>query len=296
MFSQPQSRRAILRQTSLAGLAMLGTNCLSLRAEEQKPKTLRVIAYNVYECTGWPKERALGQLATKLGQMPARFAQELLLYEPDIIQFSESPKEPVVQAIAKLLNLNYVMFPSGGKWPGALLSRFEIKNPQNTPLKAERPEKLFTRHWGRAEIKLPGGENLIVHSAHLHPPGVGSAAILAQEIKAMLETMQADFQAQRSMLLIGDMNHPPKPPEYKLWTDAGWIDTFAAVGKGEGLTNRSDKPAGRIDYIFAAGPIAKQVIESRPLNEGAFRLHNEDPEAFALSDHLPQLAVFDLNK
>jgi endonuclease/exonuclease/phosphatase family metal-dependent hydrolase len=296
MFNTRQSRRSMLQQSSLAGMAMLGTNVMSLRADEKKDKTLRVIAYNVYECTGWPKERALGKLATQLGQMPARFSHELALYAPDIINFSESPKEPVVQEIAKLLGMNYVMFPSGGKWPGALLCRFEIKNPQNAPLKTERPAKLFSRHWGRAEIRLPSGEALIVHSAHLHPPGVGAAEILDQEIRAMLETMQPDFQAKRSMLLLGDLNHPPKSAVYPLWTDAGWTDTFVTVGKGEGLTNKSDKPAGRIDYVLATGPLAKQVIESRPLFEGAFRVNNEDPEAFALSDHLPQFAVFDLNK
>ena len=294
MINTRQTRRAMLQQTSLAGMAMLGTNVLSLQADEKKDKTLRVIAYNVYECTGWPKERALGKLATKLGQMPARFAHELALYAPDIVNFSESPQEPVVQTIAKLLDMNYVMFPSGGKWPGALLSRFEIKNPQNAPLKTERPADLFTRHWGRAEIKLPSGEALIVHSAHLRPPP--ETEIRVREIRAMLETMRAELRAKRSMLLLGDLNHPPLPPEYPLWSDAGWIDTFAAVGQGEGLTIKSDKPDLRIDYVMAAGPLARQVTESRPLFEGDFRVNNEDLESFALSDHLPQLAVFDLSK
>jgi endonuclease/exonuclease/phosphatase family metal-dependent hydrolase len=289
-----QTRRMLLKQASLAGFALLGANASTLQADEKKDNTLRVLAYNVYECTGWPKERALGKLATKLGQMPARFAHELSLYAPDIINFSESPKEPVVQAIAKLLGMNYVMFPSGVKWPGALLSRFEITNPQNAPLKGARPEDLFTRHWGRAEVKLPSGEALIVHSAHLRPPP--ETEIRVREIKAMLETMQADLQAKRSMLLLGDLNHPPLPPEYPLWRDAGWTDTFAAVGKGEGLTIKSDKPDLRIDYVLATGPIAKQVTEARPLFEGAFRVNNDDTESFALSDHLPQLAVFDLHK
>ena len=43
---------------------------------------------------------------------------------------------------------------------------------------------------------------------------------------------------------------------------------------------------------MAAGPIADRVVESRPLFEGAYRLNTADPDAFALSDHLPQLAVF----
>ena len=94
------------------------------------------------------------------------------------------------------------------------------------------------------------------------------------------------------MLMIGDLNHGPDTDEFKLWIDAGWVDTFAKVGKGEGPTIKSDIPKGRIDYVMAAGPIADKVMESRPLFEGAFRLNIADNESFALSDHLPQLAVF----
>ena len=94
------------------------------------------------------------------------------------------------------------------------------------------------------------------------------------------------------MLLIGDLNHGPGTDEYKLWIDAGWVDTFAKVGKGRGSTIKSDIPKWRIDYVMAAGPIANQIVESRPLFGGAFRLNIADKESFALSDHLPQLAVF----
>ena len=45
--------------------------------------------------------------------------------------------------------------------------------------------------------------------------------------------------------------------------------------------------------MMAAGPIAERVTESRPLFEEAFRLNINDKESFALSDHLPQWAVFD---
>ena len=43
---------------------------------------------------------------------------------------------------------------------------------------------------------------------------------------------------------------------------------------------------------MATGTIANQIVESRPLLEGAFRLNIADENSFALSDHLPQLAVF----
>ena len=96
----------------------------------------------------------------------------------------------------------------------------------------------------------------------------------------------ATFAAANASVFAADTE------EYKLWMDAGWVDTFAKVGKGEGQTIKADIPKWRIDYVMAAGPIAKQVTESRPLFEGAFRLNINDKESFALSDHLPQFAVF----
>src|SRR5690606_37865141 len=121
------SRRRFLTQTGATLLA--AATFRGAFAQEPKKQTLRVIAYNVYECTGWPKDRALGKKATALGQMPDRFAHELSLYEPDIINFSESPREEVAKAIAERLGMHHVRFPSGGKWPGTLLSRFEIVEP-----------------------------------------------------------------------------------------------------------------------------------------------------------------------
>jgi hypothetical protein len=79
-----------------------------------------------------------------------------------------------------------------------------------------------------------------------------------------------------------------------MWKKAGWVDTFAQVGKGDGATIKADLPERRIDYVWAAGPIAKQVVESRRLYQGAFRLSIADQQSFALSDHLRQLAVLEM--
>lgn len=259
-------------------------------ADQTQPTPLRVIAYNIYGCTGWPKDRPLAEKAVAKRQMAERLAMELALHEPDIVNFSESPSEDLTRQVAQRLGMHHVRFPSGGNWPGTLLSRYEILESENVPLSGGRPDDLFTRHWGRATIKLPAGETLIVHSAHLYPGG--DPAIRMKEIPAMLRSMRADLQADRPMLLIGDLNHGPDTREHRLWTDAGWIDTFAKVGEGEGLTIKADAPEHRIDYVMATGPIAERVVESRPLFEGAFRLNVADPKSFALSDHLPQLAVF----
>jgi endonuclease/exonuclease/phosphatase family metal-dependent hydrolase len=295
----PVSRREFC---ALAGAAVILPrwqdavgNTAEDRIQRAAPDTmLRVIAYNVFAGTGWPANRPLAQKAVARGQMATRLASELALYEPDIISFSESPDETVVGKIAELLQMQHVRFPGGGQWPGTLFSRLPIVDSENVPLQGERPPELFTRHWGRATVTLPDGDPLIVHSAHLFPTRDSTRRL--QEIRVMLQSMKADLQAERSMLLIGDLNHGPDGEEYQLWKAAGWVDTFAAAGQGRGLTIRSDIPRWRVDYVMASGPLAGQVKESRPLFAGAFRLNIEDRESFALSDHLPQLAVFRLGQ
>ncbi|EKJ99448.1 secreted protein containing Endonuclease/exonuclease/phosphatase domain protein [Rhodopirellula baltica SH28] len=271
--------------------ASIAASNLTLLADDQSPKPLRVVAYNIYNLKGWPSQSPLAQQAVARGQMVKRLAMEVALYDPDIINFSESPSEKLTKEVAELLGMNHVRFPSGGNWPGTLLSKTKISDPQNVPMNGERPKELFSRHWGRALVELPNNEPLIVHSAHLYP--TPEPTIRLKEIRAMIESMKSDLDSGRSMLLIGDLNHSPDTDEYKLWIDAGWIDTFAKVGEGNGFTIKADNPEWRIDYVFATGPIAKRVSESRPLFEGAFRVNNEDEKSYALSDHLPQFAVFD---
>ena len=260
---------------------------------DEKPGTFRVVAYNVYECTGWPKDRARAHVATAKGQMPARFAQELELYDPDLINFSESPREEVVADIARRLKMNYVFLPSGGKWPGAILTRCEIvASRKATELVPAADKTLFTRHWGMAELRRPDGKRIIVHSAHLHP---SDDAVRQREVATMLEVMKPDLAAGREMILMGDLNHEPSRPEYRQWLQGGWTDGFQPTDERPGVTFMGDDLKRRIDYVFAAGPLAKSVVESRPLFEGEFRVNPSDPADFALSDHLPQLCVFRLD-
>lgn len=282
------SRRDFCAFLGTAGLASLVN---TTRGDQPDSSGPRVIAYNVYVFDGWPKDRPLAIQAKNLGQMPARVAQELALYRPDIINFSESPSQRQAEEVAKQLGMHHVRFPSGKNWPGTILSRYEIVESANAPIVGgNRPEDLFTRHWGRATLKLSEEENLVVHSAHLMPGP--DPAVRLRETAEMLRSMAQDMEANRSMLVIGDLNHTPDTKEYQMWIDAGWIDTFTAAGTGEGPTIPANLPTRRIDYILARGPIAKRIVESRPLFEGAFRLNDQDPHGFALSDHLPQFAVF----
>lgn len=291
---QASSRRQFLKATAIAstGFGLMGMTqpFAKIKTENQ----LRVIAYNVYNASGWPQEQS--KIAREKKQMAGRIAQELLLYDPNIITFAESPEEPVVREMAHLMNMTYCFLPSGGCCPGAILTNHQLLEYQNVPLvEGEREDDLFTRHWGKAEIQLMNGEKLVVHSVHLMPgrdPEQG--AIRAREITYILESMEADRRQGKNTLLMGDLNHRPDMAGYAQWMAAGLVDTFSSDNEADGYTFGVDEPYQRIDYVFARGPISDRILESRPLFEGNFRTNTNDSSSFALSDHLPQLAVFGL--
>ncbi len=133
------------------------------------------------------------------------------------------------------------------------------------------------------------GEELALYTAHLHP---SRAELREREVTGMLAVMSEDLDANRSVILQGDLNHLPDGPEYSRWVDAGLVDAFAAVGLGQPLTIRSDEPRSRIDYVWTSGPLAERLRECRVLYEGAFRTNPDDPRSFALSDHIPVMAAF----
>lgn len=284
---------------ALTGLAMGARAGTDPAPAAAPPGGLRTISYNVLACRGFPKTRANKERLDRAGEgMAARFALELSLYAPGIVTFQESPFAEKVARIAGQMGMNYVFFPGGwegdsnwpGGFPGTVMTRFAIVEHENCPLASgKRPEDLFTRHWGRAVIKTDN-EELSLYSAHLHPNDKG---IREQEITQILKVLEPDLKSGRSLLLQGDLNHAPSDPEYKRWVDAGLLDALPAKGDGTAHSSPSTKPRSRIDYIWAHGPLADRLSECRVLFEGAFRTNPDDPQSFALSDHVPVLACFD---
>lgn len=254
---------------------------------------LRTITYNVLACRGYPltdDNQAILRDARK--QMPARMALELALHQPDIVTFQESPAESMVADIAKRLGMNHTYFPGG--FPGAVITRFEITESTNKPLAPgtdpAEVKGLFTRHWGRAVLRTDDGE-LVVYSAHMFPGD--REDIRAREVTQMVAAMESDLKSDRPMVLQGDLNHAPDGPEYPRWVEAGLRDAFAITGVGDGRSIPSTERRVRIDYVWAHGPLADRFAECRVLFEGAFRTNPDDPKSFALSDHIPVLAVFE---
>jgi endonuclease/exonuclease/phosphatase family metal-dependent hydrolase len=178
------------------------------------------------------------------------------------------------------------------KWATSEYRNHEILESENCPYASGRTRdpELFTRHWGRAVIKT-ADEEIAFFSAHLNPH---KQEIRLREIEDILLVMEPHLKSGKSLLFHGDLNHKPDTPEYQRWIDAGLTDALSVRGTGpQQFTVNSVNPRGRIDYVWAAGPLAKRLKERRVLFEGAFRTNPEDPSSIALSDHLPVLADFD---
>ena len=163
------------------------------------------------------------------------------------------------------------------------------KTSDNRSNWTERPKDLFTRYWGRAVIDAPGGR-LVVHGMHGYH---AKADIRLRELDEVLPVIKKDVAAGVSVVLLGDLNHEPDSEEYGRIAAAKMTDSFGGPATGpEQLTIPSTGRKKRIDYIWSAGPISKRLRSARVLFEGAFRTNPQDPNSFALSDHVPVLAVF----
>lgn len=293
------NRRTFLKTSALLAAAGAGPATHSFaQTDATGDRGLTSISYNVLACRGYPEtDDNRDRLIRAREDMTKRIALELRLYQPDIVTFQESPDEATVAAIAEAMNMHYAFFPGGwpgnddwpGGFPGTIMSRFPIVDKENCPLAAgTRPDDLFTRHWCSAVLETGRGR-LPVFSAHLYP---SDADVREREVTEILKVLQPHLDAGAAFLFQGDLNHAPDGPEYARWSEAGLTDTFAAKGNGVDVTIPSTEPKKRIDYIWAHGALADRLEEARILFEGQFRTNPDDPKSFALSDHIPVLALF----
>lgn len=281
--------------TAVAATTLVGSSAWASKQPRTTPRALRVMGYNIYGMRGFPADHPDLRQAVEQGQMPQTIARKLGEYRPDIVCLAESPRDPkLTEELAQWLELQHARFPGAGNWPGTILSRFDMKNPQVAPIVGGvRPKDLFTRHWGRVELNLPEEDPLILHTLHLMPGGKNQS-IRLREIDAVLENLKPDLRDSRSIIVVGDLNHEPETQDHRRWIDAGLTDCFAKVGKGPGATFRADRLDRRIDYIFAAGPIADRLRSASTLTGRGFSIDADRPEEpYALSDHLPVFATFE---
>ena len=245
------------------------------------------LAYNVQGWMGYPRHCLEGMSSRSVGKL---FSEALAKYNPDIITLSEASLGPILDTVIKELGVNHVIFPSSLSWPGVVLTKYRILQSESYSLKRKYWSKgLFTRHWGRVLLETDSPV-IAIHSLHLFPGPHPEVRKL--EIPEVLRVSKEDTDLGYSAIVQGDLNHGPGVYAYRLWKNAGFVDAFVETRAREDRTFRSDNPRFRLDYIFALGPVSENLLECRVLNEPPFNSNKKGNEEYALSDHLPVMAIF----
>ncbi len=285
-------------------VAILALVLGACHSPEPSPRPWTVVTYNIHG--GGPiakNQEAKVALRAARGErrMWAWLAAELRNLDADVIGLQEVPSEAFCTELAKVLGMHYAFFRGGwrGKgWPdgiaAAILSRDPITEATSCPLAEHesRPKDLFTRGYGKVVVEPAGGQTAI-YVAHLLPAWKNTTHIREGEIREIAASAALDRRRGRSVLVLGDMNHHPEMPEYRLWKEHGLVDTVARhAPAGDQRTCPSTGPTERIDYVFVAGPLADRLRGAGREFGGIWSVDPNVKSSFALSDHLPVIARF----
>jgi endonuclease/exonuclease/phosphatase family metal-dependent hydrolase len=174
----------------------------------------------------------------------------------------------------------------------AVLARRTIVRTARRRLAGSQPRPLDARQVLVGEIHLEHQTAFAVASIHLSLPENGEVENLEQALDA------ADLIAREVLahgipaVLVGDLNAPPSALSVRALTtgdilggDAPFVDAWAAVGSGPGITisptnpytDAPGDPPQRIDYVLVlqgthpqATPVAARLIGDRPAEGGVY--------------------------
>jgi endonuclease/exonuclease/phosphatase family metal-dependent hydrolase len=259
----------IFARCLLAGLVFFCFAGCQSASRQDSQAAFRVMTYNIHHGQGLD------------GKVDVRRIADLIKREQaDIVALQEVDKgvertarRDLPAEFAALTGLTCVFsnnFPyQGGEYGNAVLSRFPIKRWANLHYKMLRPGE----QRGILQLVLNvHGRELVFMSTHIDYRGDDTERLLnAAELQELIQHYRG-----RPMILCGDFNDTPASRTCRKIAE-NFIDTWAAVGAGDGFTIPAEKPRKRIDYIWIGK--GNSIV---PLKAWV-------PDS-AASDHLPVVA------
>jgi endonuclease/exonuclease/phosphatase family metal-dependent hydrolase len=265
--------------------------CLEVRHRGNGRRILRVLDWNLLH--------AYKDNNTRLEIV----ARALEVERPDVVALQEVSESWLMnrsnraEVLAKRLGFVWTYRGTNGipkVWEEglAVLARRAIVRTTRRRLVGSLPRPLGARQVLVGETRLEDETPFVVASVHLGFPERGEVENLEQALDA------ADLVAREALargipaVLIGDLNAPASALSVRALTtghilggDAPFVDAWAAVGSGPGITSTPTNPytdaprdpPQRIDYVLvlqgtcpAAIPVAARVIGSRPTAGGVY--------------------------
>ncbi len=237
----------------------------------------KVMTYNVQSCNDF-EEKRLGSQEKLIAYLREVDADVVVLNE-----IRDIPGNPLTEdqagVIARGLGWNYRFAKAidlyDGEYGNAILTRHPIKAFSVTPIPLkplmpdeEQPRWREARCVLRAEVEI-NGEELVVFGSHF--------GLSAGEQRYAVEITSALLDAEtKPHVFMGDLNMEPHDPI--LAPIFARLQDTAAVMKEQKLSQVSDNPTVKIDYVF--------------VSEG-IRVHDADIPASLISDHRPHWAIIE---
>ena len=215
-----------------------------------------------------------------------KLAKSIKKYKPDFVALQEVDKNTkrsnfrdVTQDFALELGYNYYYFQKAmdfdkGEFGIAFVSKYDVKNIYVHELPSAGNEK---RQVLAAQISSKYKKHILVINTHLdYEPAVKSTQI--DDLMTVIDYFKGDIK-----FLCGDFNLLPTTEHY--WEICkNWNDTYF---EGKDLENKSNLETQRIDYIMAKKGENYRTKQS-------FFINDDSQEWTKLSDHLPYMAVLEI--
>lgn len=229
--------------------------------------SLRVMTYNVHVGIGMDKRNDL-----------ARIAEVIRRERPDLVGLQEidrgverTGRVDQIAELARLTGMEYAFAPNlrfqGGWYGVAVLSRHPILSIDHRRFQHLREAE--RRGMLRVEVRVRGR---VVNFVNTHLD-YQHADNRLYETRQLLDALR---EVRAPLVVVGDFNDEPAGDSRQLMLRS-FADAWQADGAG--LTYPADKPAKRIDYVFAGPP---------------FRVRRSWVPQTLASDHLPLVADLEL--
>ncbi|HSM44622.1 MAG TPA: endonuclease/exonuclease/phosphatase family protein [Acidimicrobiia bacterium] len=249
-------------------LALPLVGLLGTRALPEPPDTgpIRYMAYNLHQSFGTGGEMDVGAIAAVIEES-----------EATVVGLQEVARGGLLNANTDLLYLlgerlgwEYSVFhgTTDPVWGNAILSRYPLGEVERRLL--PRVDTPYQRGYLAAPVMTPEGEVLFIstHLQHINDSAVHDEDPEADLYPVHHEQLAVIIEAwagRQPAVLVGDLNARPGWRQVTELLDAGWVDTWAETGAGDGFTANAADPQYRIDYVFHTTDmttVSVAVIES----------------------------------
>ena len=251
---------------------------------------VRVLTYNIHNFQGYPEQRGEERWKRQPDEKLTLPLQALGMLNAHVASLQECFHDKKLQlTLVERLGYRARFFPASfhEHCAGAFLSRFPLLDSVNLTFLELSGEVPMKRFLGRALVRLPGGQEILIYGGHYDP-------FPDKELALCQQVYRIDKKLGRPMIWMGDWNIERTHSLYRGFEEMGWVDAFVHLDLPHTTTSlkRRNRLRGGIDYIFCTPDIAERLESVEIVNQGATAVNPNDPQSVAASDHLPVLAVF----